>query len=555
MNTIDWLVLIVTTAAIILYGIWKVRHQQKNVSGYLLGDNQSKWWTIGLSVMATQASAITFLSTPGQAFADGMGFVQFYFGLPIAMVIICMIFIPRYFRMKVFTVYEFLEQRFDKRTRLFTAFLFLIQRGLGAGITIFAPSIILSTILHWDLNTTILIIGGIVTLYTAIGGTAAVSASHKAQMAVMMGGIILAMILTIYSLPDQIGFLDAIHIAGLNGKMNIVNFNFDLDNRYTFWSGITGGTFLALAYFGTDQSQAQRYISGQSIRESRLGLLANAALKIPMQLIILFAGVMVFVFYQFQQSPLIFNTHAESELLKSEQSATYGALQNEWNNIFEERKTLYDPFIHSSATESDKELLAANLQSEKNLRESSKELLEKHVPHVESNDKDYVFIRYILDFMPIGIIGLLLAAILAAGMSSSSSELNALASTTTIDFYKRLIKPEASEFHFMRASKWMTIAWGCIAILFARFCSLFENLIQFVNIVGSLFYGTLLGIFLSAFLIKRMTSNAVFWGGVVAQASILIIYWKTQLGFLWYNVIGCAIVVGVGLVITMLEKK
>lgn len=551
MNGWDWVVLIATTAAIIIYGIWKVRNQNKNVTSYLLGDNQSSWWTIGLSVMATQASAITFLSTPGQAYADGMGFVQFYFGLPIAMVIICVVFIPKYFRMKVFTVYEFLEQRFDKRTRLFTAFLFLIQRGLGAGITIFAPSIILSTILQWDLNTTILLIGGIVTLYTAIGGTATVSASHKAQMTVMMGGIILAGILTFHYLPEHISFMDALHVAGLNGKMNIVNFNIDLSDRYTFWSGITGGTFLALAYFGTDQSQAQRYISGQSIRESRLGLLANAALKIPMQLIILFAGVMVFVFYQFQQSPLTFNSHAETEILKSAEAAQYQSLQAEWNSVFESRKDLYAPFLSSNPGNEDRQKLTENLIREKQLRESSKQLLSTAVPHVEPNDKDYVFIRFILDFMPVGIIGLLLAAILAAGMSSSASELNALASTTTIDFYKRVFRQEATELHYMKVSKWMTVAWGVLAILFARVCSLFENLIQFVNIVGSLFYGTLLGIFLSAFLIKRINSVGVLWGGIIAQISIILIYLYSDLGFLWYNVIGCGIVVCIGLIVSI----
>jgi Na+/proline symporter len=504
--------------------------------------------------MATQASAITFLSTPGQAFDDGMRFVQFYFGLPIAMVIICIIFIPRFVNMKVFTVYEFLEQRFDLKTRLLAAFLFLIQRGLGTGITIFAPAIIFSAVLGWNLNLTIIILGAVVTFYTTIGGTKAVSASHELQMAVMIGGIITAFIITLHSLPQGIDFVDALHIAGANGRLNVVDFSLDWDSRYTFWSGITGGTFLALAYFGTDQSQAQRYISGQSIRDGRLGLMFNAFFKIPMQFFILLAGVMVFVFYQFQASPLFFNSHAEKDLIESPAGPSYSRLQAEWLVEHENRRLIYAPVLAGIADVPDKTMLDKSVAKEKELRAEAKMLIEKNLPEIESNDKDYVFIRFILDYLPHGFIGLLITTIIAAGMSATASGLNALGATTTVDIYKRLIRTEASDRHYVIASKSFTVLWGLIAIGFASIGSLFENLIQFVNIIGSIFYGTILGIFLSAFLIRSMTSTAVFIAALIAQAIVLICYWTTGIGFLWYNVIGCGAVILIGLLIDVVLK-
>ncbi len=549
MHALDWIVLIGSTLLIILYGVWKTR-RNTTMDSYLLAGHSTHWWTIGLSVMATQASAITFLSTPGQAFSDGMGFVQFYFGLPIAMVIICMVFIPRYYGMKVFTVYEFLEKRFDVRTRLLTAFLFLIQRGLGASITIFAPSIILSSILGWNLNLTIVVIGIVVTAYTAFGGTQAVSASHKLQMAVMMGGIITAFIITLQSLPEGISFIDALRIAGASDKLQIVNFNLDLDNRYTFWSGITGGTFLALAYFGTDQSQAQRYITGHSIRDSRLGLLFNAVFKIPMQFFILLAGVMVFVFYQFMPSPVFFNSSAEKEIMQTSAAPAYAQLQADWNQEQKEREKLYTPLIQDGTAVTDQKRLEESFTKEKEWREEARALVEKNTPQMESNDRDYIFIRFILDYLPTGIIGLLLTSILAAGMSSTASELNALASTSTMDFYKRLWRKDSSETHYVNVSKSMTVLWGLIAIGFASYGSLFENLIQFVNIIGSIFYGTILGVFLSAFLIRRMTAVAVFVGALVAQGIVLALYFTSSIGFLWYNVIGCGAVILMGLLLS-----
>ncbi len=542
MATIDWVVLIGSTALIILYGIWKTR-AAKTMDAYLMAGHSSNWWTIGLSVMATQASAITFLSTPGQAFSDGMGFVQFYFGLPIAMVIICVLFIPRFYGLKVYTVYEYLEKRFDLRTRLFTAFLFLIQRGLGTSITIFAPSIILSSILGWNLNLTILIMGLVVTLFTAFGGTQAVSASHKLQMTVMMGGIIVAFIIIVQSLPDGISFIDALRVAGTGDKMQIVNFKIDLDNRYTFWSGITGGTFLALAYFGTDQSQAQRYITGHSVRDSRLGLLFNGLFKIPMQFFILLTGVMVFVFYQFQPSPVFFNAQAEKQLGQTPPGMELQQLQRSWNEEQQTRQALYYPLMESSPGALDQGRISASITRERDLRQKARDIVRQHAPEIESNDRDYVFIRFILDYLPAGVIGLLITSILAAGMSATASGLNALASSTTVDFYRRLWRKEASEKHYVQVSKTVTILWGLLTIAFATYASLFENLIQFVNIIGSIFYGSILGVFLCAFLWKRISSSGAFIGAIIGQAVVLLIYFTSTIGFLWYNVIGCVTVI------------
>ncbi len=554
MSGLDWFVLIGATAFIVIYGIWKTR-KNRNIDSFLLGDHKTPWWTIGLSVMATQASAITFLSTPGQAFSDGMRFIQFYFGLPIAMVIICIFFIPRFFQMKVFTVYEYLEQRFDLKTRLLAAFLFLVQRGLGAGITIFAPAIIFSAILGWNLNLTIIIIGLLVTLYTFTGGTTAVNVTHKLQMAVMMGGIITALIMTIYLLPEGIGFLDSLKIAGAHGRMNIIDFNFDIDNRYTFWSGITGGTFLALAYFGTDQSQAQRYLSGQSVRQSRLGLMFNAFFKVPMQFIILLTGIMVYVFYQFHPSPVFFNSHVESEILATPAKEEYLGLKEKWHQEYLSRQSIYTGLQGGDESSLLSAELDQSINTEKQIRQETKLLVEKALPEAESRDTDYIFIRFILDFLPKGIIGLLIAAILAAGMSSTASELNALASTTTVDFYKRIVNQSGSEKHYVYASKAFTLMWGLIAMGFAAFGSLFDNLIQYVNIVGSIFYGTILGIFFAAFFLKRVSSTSVFIAALIAEAIVLLCFWQTEIGFLWYNVIGCSAVMLFSLLITAIGKN
>ncbi len=564
MEVIDWNVLTGTLLFIIIYGVWKTQGN-KNVEDYIRGGSQTKWWTIGLSVMATQASAITFLSTPGQAFHDGMGFVQFYFGLPLAMVVICMVFIPMYHRLHVYTAYEFLEQRFDLKTRSLAAILFLIQRGLAAGITIFAPSIILSAVLGWNLKTLNVIIGVSVIIYTVLGGTKAVSVTQKQQMFVIMVGMFIAFFLIMSYLPDDITFGKALKMAGANEKLNILDFSFDPSSRYTFWSGITGGFFLALSYFGTDQSQVQRYLSGKSIRESQLGLIFNGLLKVPMQFFILLVGVMVFIFYQYNPSPLNFNPYANKAVMESEYAGEYRALEQEHKALEEEKRMANEKFSGVIGVKDYDVLISAQnkIQSinkiEKENRKKARTIIEKANPIVETNDKDYVFIHFILHHIPNGIIGLLLAVILSAAMSSTASELNALGTITAIDLYKRNHKGEETQEHYVKASKWFTLAWGIIAIIFASVGSLFDNLIQLVNIIGSVFYGNILGIFLLAFFIKYVRGNSVFIAAIITQLIIFFIYYKfvyteERLGYLWLNFIGCVLVMVLALIIEVINR-
>ncbi len=564
MLLIDWIILIVTLLFIVVYGAWKTRGS-KNVKDYILGNNESKWWTIGISVMATQASAITFLSTPGQAFHDGMGFVQFYFGLPIAMIIICLFFIPIYHKLHVYTAYEFLENRFDQKTRSLAAILFLVQRGLAAGITIYAPAIILSSILGWSLNWLNIIIGVLVIIYTVSGGTKAVNVTQKQQMFIIMSGMFIAFYLILSYLPENVSFSNALKIAGVNEKMTILDFSFNPTSRYTFWSGITGGLFLALSYFGTDQSQVQRYLSGKSARESQLGLVFNGLLKVPMQFFILLTGVMVFVFFQFNKVPLNFNPTSQIAVENSEFARDYNALENRLEVIQNEKKEVTLNYANQLNLDVDNPVLRKRIialsEKEKTLREEAQAIIKK--VKQEPNDKDYVFIHFILNYLPVGLVGLLLAVILSAAMSSTASELNALASTTTMDIYKRNIKSVKSETHFVLASKGFTLMWGLIAILFACFGTLIENLIQLVNIVGSVFYGTILGIFLVAFFLKFIKGNAIFYGGVCSQIIIFIIYYycihgypsgKELLGYLWLNAIGATLTVVLASGIQLLGK-
>jgi len=560
MQTLDWIILIITLITIVAYGTWQTRGS-KNVEDYLKGGNTSKWWTIGLSVMATQASAITFLSTPGQAYNDGMGFVQFYFGLPIAMIVICMVFIPLYHRLKVYTAYEFLENRFDLKTRTLTAILFLIQRGLAAGITIFAPAIILSVVLGWNLLLLNIIIGILVIIYTVSGGTRAVNVTQKHQMVVIFTGMVIAFILIVNKLPENITFSNALEIAGASGKMDILDFSFDLNNRYTFWSGIIGGTFLMLAYFGTDQSQVQRYLSGKSVKEMQLGLLFNGLLKIPMQFFILLVGVMVFVFYQFNEAPVNFNPLATEIVLNSEYAGEFKSLQEQQHEIFENKQSIISSFINSGDSGSTHQISEAN-KSNDDLRDKAKLLIdkasEKQDIKIESNDKDYVFIHFILNNLPRGLIGLLLAVILSAAMSSTSSELNALASTTTIDLYKRNTRKK-SDTEMVKISRWFTLAWGIIAIGVACVANLAENLIQLVNIIGSIFYGNVLGIFLLAFFFKYVKGNAVFIAALITQVLVIVLFLLNEfeyinLPFLWLNFVGCIIVMSIALLIQTTQK-
>lgn len=553
MQVIDWIVLIGTLLFIVLYGTYKTRNN-KNVTDYLKGGNSSNWWTIGISVMATQASAITFLSTPGQAYHDGMGFVQFYFGLPIAMVIICMVFIPLYDKLKVFTAYEYLESRFDLKTRSLTAILFLIQRGLAAGITIFAPSIILSAVLGWDLVTLNVIIGSLVIIYTVSGGTKAVSITQKQQMAVIFAGMFITFLIILNYLPQEISFTKALELAGANGKLDILDFSFNLDNRYTFWSGMIGGTFLALSYFGTDQSQVQRYLSGKSVKESQMGLIMNGLLKVPMQFFILLVGVMVFVFYQFNESPLNFNPTAIEDVRNSEFAAEFHQLEIDKKEIelsIKDKQLLYFNLENTI----DKKNISNEIRHlntlENGLREQTKELILKANPAAETNDKDYVFIHFILTNLPRGLIGLLLAVIISAAMSSTASELNALASTTAIDLYKRNVRVR-DEKHYVKASKWFTLLWGLIAISIACVAHLFDNLIQLVNIIGSIFYGNVLGVFLLAFFIKYVKSNAVFWATIITQLIIIYLWYIDLMPYLWLNLVGCSIVIFISIIIQLI---
>ena len=553
MEQLDWIILIGTLLFIVSYGAYKTKGS-KNVTDYIKGGSEAKWWTIGLSVMATQASAITFLSTPGQAFHSGMGFVQFYFGLPIAMVVICLVFIPIYHKLKVFTAYEFLETRFDLKTRSLAAMLFLVQRGLAAGITIFAPAIILSAVLGWDLTTLNIIIGILVIIYTVTGGTKAVSVTQKQQMAVIFAGMFVAFYLIVSYLPADISFSKALKIAGASGKMDVLDFSFNLDNRYTFWSGIIGGTFLALSYFGTDQSQVQRYLSGKSMKEMQLGLIFNGLLKVPMQFFILLVGVMVFVFYQFNTSPLNFNPAATEIVKNSEYAEEYLTLERKHQDI----EMLKSETNLSYGKDLTNKVLLNKIQElntrEINNRERAKELIKKADSTAETNDKDYVFIHFILNNLPRGLIGLLLAVILSAAMSSTASELNALASTTAMDLYKRNVKGKKNERHFVNASKWFTLAWGIMAILVACFASLFDNLIQLVNIIGSIFYGNVLGIFLLAFFIKFVKGNAVFVAAIITQLIVIIGWWLDWMPYLWLNLFGCALVMSIAVLLQSFSK-
>jgi len=564
MQTLDWIVLAATLLAIVGYGTWKTRGR-KSVQDYIRGGNEAKWWTIGLSVMATQASAITFLSTPGQAFHDGMGFVQFYFGVPIAMVVICLVFIPLYHRLKVYTAYEYLESRFDLKTRSLAAILFLIQRGLAAGITIFAPAIVLSAVLGWNLTLLNIIIGILVIIYTVSGGTKAVSVTQKYQMAVIFTGMFIAFFIILGALPEGITFSKALDIAGASGKMDILDFSFSLDNRYTFWSGIIGGTFLALSYFGTDQSQVQRYLSGKSLKEMQLGLVFNGIMKVPMQFFILLIGVMVFVFYQFNASPLHFNPEAPKAIENSQYVEQYKDLEQKQIEIFNKKQSIINDYIDNK-TDANTESLALVNKADRENRDAAKAIISKITEEqnlsVEANDKDYVFIHFILTNLPRGLIGLLLAVILSAAMSSTASELNSLASTTTIDLYKRNLNGTRDEKHYVNATKWFTLGWGVLAILIACVAYLAENLIELVNIIGSIFYGNVLGIFLIAFFFKHVKGNAVFIAALITQILVIGLFFLNEydyinLPYLWLNFVGCAIVIFIALIISFksLDKK
>ena len=552
MELIDWAVLSLTLLFIVFYGIWK-NNVHKDIKDYIRGGNQASWFTVGLSVMATQASAITFLSTPGQAFNDGMGFVQFYFGLPFAMVIICIFFLPVYHKLKLYTAYEFLEERFDLKTRTLTASLFLIQRGLAAGITIYAPAIILSVVLGWNLKLLVMVIGVLVVFYTMIGGTQAVNVTQKQQMFIIFSGMAAAFIFIVKELPDNLSISNVIRLAGLNDKMKILDFSIDPNNRYTFWSGITGGLFLALSYFGTDQSQVQRYLSGKSLAESQRGLIMNGFLKIPMQFFILLIGVFVFVFFQFEKIPIHFNPYAVEKVKSTPGGQKFEALEIANDIIYQEKQKQLQKEDFFTNKDSQAKYLQLEKQAQRN-RAEAKKIIETNQPQIESNDKDYVFIYFILNYLPQGLIGLLLAVILSAAMSSAASEINALSATTVVDLYKRFYNTR-NEKHYVWAGKGFTLLWGVIAIAFALVGNLFENLIQLVNIIGSLFYGTILGIFLIAIFIKTIRANAVFYAAILSEILVLIVHSQEWVSFLWLNVIGAILTVLTAVIIQIMVKK
>lgn len=545
MSPIDWSVLVITLLSIILYGVWKSRGT-KNIEGYLLADRQLPWYQVGFSVMATQASAITFLSAPGQAYSDGLRFVQFYFGLPLAMIVICVAFIPVFSKLNVYTAYEYLEKRFDNKTRSLTAFLFLLQRGLSTGITIYAPAIILSTILGVSITYTTLFMGAAVILYTVYGGTKAVSYTQMLQMTIIFAGLFFAGYMVVHLLPKEVGFLDALHIAGKMGKMNAIDTKFDWNNRYNLWSGIIGGFFLQLSYFGTDQSQVGRYLTGKSIAQSRIGLVMNGLIKIPMQFLILLIGILVFAFYQFHTPPVFFNKVEVESIRHSAYTSQYDSLQKVYSLKQEEKRVQINEYIRA-LHEKDKvkeKSLGADLkisQAEADtIRKKTLALVRKNSGSEKTNDTDYVFLSFVMEYLPVGLVGLLIAIIFLAAMGSTASGLNSLASTTIVDFYKRFHQREESESYYLAASRWVTVLWGVFCVVVAFFASrLGDNLIEVVNILGSFFYGTILGIFLVAFWMKNVKGTAVFYAALLTEAFVIAAWYFNVMAFLWLNVLGC----------------
>lgn len=549
MSVLDWIVLLASLVFIAVYGIYKSRGS-KNIESYLKGDNEMPWYSVGFSIMATQASAITFLSAPGQAYMDGMRFVQFYFGLPIAMVIISTVFLPIYYKLKVYTAYEFLENRFDLKTRALAAFLFLIQRGLAAGLTIYAPSIILSSILGWNIYLTNLFIGGIVVIYTVTGGSKAVSYTQMGQMAIILFGMLVAGIMVVKLLPPDVSFSEATHIAGKLGKLNIIDFKFDIHNQYNIWSGLIGGLFLSLSYFGTDQSQVARYLSGKSISQSRMGLLMNGLVKIPMQFSILFIGALLFVFFIFNSPPIFFNKVEVEKIKTSAYAQEFNSLENRYTELNQQKKN-----IAIKVSEENISQLKQIDVEQKGLKKQATQLMEKNDSKANTNDTNYVFLYFVMNYLPAGLIGLLIAVIFAASMSSTSSELNALASTTIIDIYKRSIKTNGSETHYLNGSKWATVLWGVYAIMVAMFATKMGSLIEAVNKLGSYFYGTILGIFLVAFFVKQVKGSAAFYAALISEAIVIYCAVNTQISFLWYNLIGAIMVILFALLIYAIQKS
>lgn len=558
MSLIDWLVLGFTIFFIVAYGIWKSRGS-RNIDGYLLGDRSLPWYHVGLSVMATQASAITFLSAPGLAYTDGMRFVQFYFGLPLAMIVLCITFIPIFHKLKVYTAYEFLENRFNVQTRVLTAGLFLIQRGLSTGITIYAPAIILSTILNIDTTYTTLFIGSVVVLYTFFGGTKAVSYTQMLQMSVIFLGLFFAGCVVVSLFPSSVGFTKALDIAGKMGKMNIIDWKFDLNDKYTVWTGLIGGFFLQLSYFGTDQSQVGRYLTGSSIGQSRLGLLMNAMLKIPMQFLILLIGILVFTFYQYQKPPIFFNAYELNKIRKSNYKDEFKLKEIAFDQAFQEKRkkviALENAINKNTSIKIYQEELAGANQNFLNKRNDALAIMKQNDETADTDDTNYIFLNFVTQYLPQGLVGLLIAIVCMASMGSTASALNSLASTTSVDIYKRLINKTGSDLKYLNISKLTTLLWGLLSIAMALFAGKLGNLLEAVNILGSLFYGTILGIFLVAFFFKSIQGRAVFLAAILTEFFVFAAYYYEVMAYLWLNLFGCVLVILFGYLFQLFEKR
>jgi SSS family transporter len=557
MTALDWAVLAFTLAAIVAYGMYRGR-RNRDIAGFLLADRSMPWYTVALSIMATQASAITFTSTPGLGYADGLRFVQYYFGLPVAMVILSITAVPAFRKAGVFTAYEFLENRFDLRMRVLTSVIFLIGRGLGVGFTIYAPSLVLSIILGWDIRVTSTLIGGVIILYAASGGVKAIQWTHFQQMIVILAGMAIAFVVAVSLLPPDVSFGDSLRVAGAMGRLKVLDFSFNPNDRYTFWSGIIGGTFIAMAYFGTDQSQVQRYLTGESLRQSRLALLFNAVIKVPMQFLILLLGVAVFSFYQFTEPPLTFNPVEAKRLAAGEYAPEYARLQSWHTTAFEAKKTAVEGYLASggaSGGEAWKRRMKEASARADRIRTDVQALAKRADPSADGSDVNFIFLTFVIHYLPAGFIGLLFACIFAATMSSTSGELSALATCSVVDIYKRLVRPDADERHYLAVSRFGMVFWGIYAIAFAQFAGGLGALIEAVNIVGSLFYGTMLGIFLIAFYLKRVGGWAAFWAALVGEATVLGCAYFTDISWLWYNVVGCAVVVGGALALQRLSGE
>jgi len=557
MKTLDWIILFLTIGGIVAYGAWKGRQTKHSLQGFLLADRELPWYHILFSVMATQASAITFLSAPGQAYTDGMRFVQFYLGLPLAMIVLSTTFIPNFFQYKVYTAYQILEERFDAKTRILTSILFLIPRALSTGVTIAAPSIILSSLLGWDLSTTNIITALVVTAYCVLGGSKAISYTQMLQMSVVLLGMILAAVFIIYQLPEEVGLNESLHLAGKMGKMNLIDWKFDLNNRYNIWSGIIGGFFLQLSYFGTDQSQVGRYLTAKNTSESKLGLLMNGFIKIPMQFFILLVGLLVFTFYQFNEPPLFFNQNLEKTW---KEIPAAQELIVEKKQLFTEKKNLELALVKNYQTtgnlpQEQSQKLAELYGKEKKIKENAIEIIKNKYPEKDTQDSNYIFLTFIINHLPIGIVGFLIAMILLSSMGSMASAFGSLTSTTMVDIYQRFWVTNKGNQHYWWASKWMTIIWGLFCLVVAQYANNMGSLIEVVNILGSWFYGTILGVFLCAFYLPKTNGNSVFYAAILAEAAVIYLWKIDAMAFLWLNVVGCLLVLFLATVFSKITEQ